>query len=162
MTHRPLSMVAVVAALRVSAVSTSLMTGSCVPGLSRGRGLSCGRQAEGLAAARPRRDPVHLMSAWRYPALFASLRSLLLADLERTRNAATAQAGGAWRAAGAAIDGRAAGLEVDQQAATAQVIGRLGQLHMAEHRNQPPVEIIDGNVAARDFIAARHNDAAHG
>src|SRR3546814_1187697 len=62
----------------------------------------------------------------------------------------------------AAVDGRSPRIEVDQHPAARQPVRALTQLDIADHGDQPPVEVVNGDIALCDFIALGHRDTARG
>src|SRR3546814_18078176 len=53
-------------------------------------------------------------------------------------------------------------IEVDQHPAARQPVRALTQLDIADHGDQPPVEVVNGDIALCDFIALGHRDPARG
>src|SRR3546814_8323422 len=60
----------------------------------------------------------------------------------------------------APVDRRAPAVEVDDEAPAAQIVAALAQFDLADHRDQPPVEIVNGDIALRHFIALGHHHPA--
>src|SRR5206468_2731411 len=65
-------------------------------------------------------------------------------------------------AGGAAIDHGAAGIEVDDQPRSGDLVLLAIELHVAEQSDQPAVEIVDSKVAPGGLRWAAHDDSAGG
>src|SRR5690606_25006372 len=60
----------------------------------------------------------------------------------------------------APVDRRAPAIEVDDEAPAAQIVAALAQLDIADHRDQPPVEVVYGDIAFCGLVALHHRHAA--
>src|SRR3546814_7187412 len=58
----------------------------------------------------------------------------------------------------ATVDGRPARIKVDQHPPARQAVRALAQFDIADHGDQPPIEVIDGDIALRHLVALGQRD----
>src|SRR3546814_3740753 len=60
----------------------------------------------------------------------------------------------------APVDGGASAVQVDHQPPPTQIVAALAQFDIADHGDQPPVEVVNGDIALRHFVALGHHHPA--